>query len=93
VSAGNPSSLWRRILRDPRSLRLRKIIFQVHLWSGIVFGAYLLLMSITGSVLVYSNEIYVAATPEPIVSESSAPRLTDPQLTDAPCAAIPDFAS
>jgi uncharacterized iron-regulated membrane protein len=53
------------------------------MWSGIALGLYILLMSVTGSVLVYSNELYVAATPEPILSKSSAPRLSDDQLADA----------
>jgi uncharacterized iron-regulated membrane protein len=36
----------------------------MHLWTGIVLGIYLFLMSVSGSVLVYANELYVAATPE-----------------------------
>ena len=41
------------------------------------------MMSVTGSVLVYRNELYRAATPEPIISTGSGPRLTDDQLADA----------
>jgi uncharacterized iron-regulated membrane protein len=55
----------------------------VHLWSGIAAGLYILMMSVTGSVLVYRNELYRAATPEPIVSRDSGPRLTDDQLAEA----------
>jgi uncharacterized iron-regulated membrane protein len=36
----------------------------VHLWSGIGLGLYIVFISLTGSVLVYRNELYVAATPE-----------------------------
>ena len=54
----------------------------MHLWSGVGAGLYILMMSVTGSVLVYSNELYTAATPEPIISKSSRPRLTDQQLAD-----------
>jgi uncharacterized iron-regulated membrane protein len=54
----------------------------VHLWSGIILGIYILMMSVTGSVLVYSNELYRAATPQPIISTSTAPRLTDSQLSE-----------
>jgi len=53
------------------------------MWSGIALGLYILLMSVTGSVLVYSNELYTLATPEPILSKSSGPRLSDDQLADA----------
>lgn len=38
-------------------------------------------MSVTGSVLEYSNELFVLATPAPIVSKSTSPRLSDDQLT------------
>jgi len=38
---------------------------------------------VTGSVLVYRNELYRAATPAPIVSKSAGPRLTDDQLAEA----------
>ncbi len=55
----------------------------MHLWSGIALGLYILMISVTGSVLVYANELYRAATPEPIVSKGSGPRLTDEQLRES----------
>jgi len=55
----------------------------VHLWSGIAVGLYILIISVTGSVLVYRNELYRAATPKPIISKGSGPRLTDDQLAEA----------
>ncbi|HTW65389.1 MAG TPA: PepSY-associated TM helix domain-containing protein [Bryobacteraceae bacterium] len=62
---------------------MRKALFQIHLWSGIALGLYILMISVTGSVLVYWNELYLAATPEPIITKGSGPRLTDSQLTAA----------
>jgi uncharacterized iron-regulated membrane protein len=67
------------------------VLFQVHLWSGIALGFYILMMSVTGSVLVYSNELYRAATPEPIISRSSGPRLTDDQLAEAAVHLYPGY--
>jgi uncharacterized iron-regulated membrane protein len=55
---------WQRWLRQPRELKLRRAIFQAHLWSGIALGLYVFFVSITGSVLVYRNELYVAAIPD-----------------------------
>jgi len=55
-------------------------MFQLHLWSGIGLGLYVLLISLTGSILVYRNELYRAATPEPIVVTPSGAPLTDAQL-------------
>ena len=75
-------------MRQPQKLWLRRALFQVHLWSGIALGLYVLMMSVTGSVLVYRNELYRAATPPPIISTGSGPRLTDQQLAEMICAGI-----
>jgi uncharacterized iron-regulated membrane protein len=78
VTAGERRSAWQRWVRQPQTLWLRRAFFQVHLWSGIALGLYIFFISVTGSVLVYRNELYVAATPEP---GSAAP-------TDAPSTGI-----
>src|SRR5467141_3282429 len=70
---------------------LRRALFQVHLWSGIALGLYILMIAVTGSVLVYRNELYRAATPEPIISKGSGPRLTDDQLTEAATRLYPGY--
>lgn len=51
-----------RWVRQPQRVWLRRALFQVHLWSGIGLGLYILFISVTGSVLVYRNELYAAAT-------------------------------
>jgi uncharacterized iron-regulated membrane protein len=38
------------------------------LWTGIGVGLYILMISLTGGVLVYRNELYRAATPPPILA-------------------------
>jgi uncharacterized iron-regulated membrane protein len=49
------------------------------------------MISITGSVLVYRNELYRAATPKSIISKASGPRLTDAQLTDVAIHVYPGY--
>ena len=71
--------LQRWILR-PQTTWLRKATFQLHLWSGIGIGLYVLLVSLTGSVLVYRNELYRAATRDPIIVTEMGSQLTDEQL-------------
>jgi uncharacterized iron-regulated membrane protein len=83
VSGGNPLTVWQRWVRQPQKIWLRRALFQAHLWSGIAVGLYILMISMTGSVLVYRNELFRAATPEPIISKGSGPRLTDDQLAEA----------
>ena len=80
---GNQLTAWQRWVRQPQKIWLRRALFQAHLWSGVAVGLYILMISITGSVLVYRNELYRAATPEPILSKGSGPRLTDEQLSEA----------
>ena len=46
------------------------------------FGLYIFMISVTGSVLVYRNELYRATTPEPIIAKGAGPRLTDAQLAE-----------
>ena len=73
-------SYWQRWIWQPQTIWLRKAIFQIHLWTGIGVGLYVLLISVTGSVLVWRNELAFAATRDPIIATGSGPRLTDEQL-------------
>jgi uncharacterized iron-regulated membrane protein len=91
VSASNQLTAWQRWVRQPQKIWLRRALFQVHLWTGIAVGLYILMISLTGSVLVYRNELYRAATPEPIMSKGSGPRLTDDQLRQAATRLYPGF--
>lgn len=43
---------WQRWLRIPQDVGLRKLLFQIHLWTGIGIGLYIVLISLTGGVLV-----------------------------------------
>jgi uncharacterized iron-regulated membrane protein len=82
---------WNRWLRQPQTVWLRRALFQVHLWTGIVVGLYLVVVCSTGSVLVYSNELYLAATPKPIILPGVGERLTGEQLEAAAVRAHPGF--
>ncbi len=73
-------SLAQRWLYHPQRLALRKALFQVHLWCGICLGLYIFFISVTGSVLVYRNELYVAATPNPLIADTPAAVLDDATL-------------
>lgn len=91
MSGTNQLTLWQRCVRQPQNIWLRRALFQVHLWSGLALGLYILMITVTGSVLVYRNELYRAATPPPIISKNSGPRLTDGQLTVAAARQYPGY--
>jgi uncharacterized iron-regulated membrane protein len=48
---------WQQWLQHPERLRVRNAFFQIHLWVGVGATAYILLMSISGSVIVFRNEL------------------------------------
>ena len=56
-------TFWRRALRQPRQLWLRKALFQVHLWCGLGLALYLTAIALSGSILVFKDEL----TPRPRV--------------------------
>lgn len=81
-----------RWIRHPQSVWLRKAIFQLHMWSGIGIGLYVLFISVTGSILVYRNELYDAATPAPVIVAATGSLLNDDDLKAAATRAYPGFA-
>lgn len=53
---------WNKWLRQPQNLLLRRILFQIHLWVGVGLGLYIVMISVTGSLLVYRRELAAAVT-------------------------------
>src|SRR4051812_11480993 len=82
---------WQRWMKQPQTVWLRKATFQLHLWSGIGLALYVFMISVTGSVLVYRNELFRVATRDPIIVSESGPRLTDEQLKGAAIHAYPGY--
>jgi uncharacterized iron-regulated membrane protein len=50
-------------LRSPQRVFLRRAIFQIHLWSGILLAIYSVVIGLTGSALVFKEEIERATQP------------------------------
>ncbi len=49
--------------RHPQSALLRKLLFQIHLWGGIGIGIYLSVICISGSALIFREEMGQAMNP------------------------------
>jgi uncharacterized iron-regulated membrane protein len=60
-------TVWQRWLDRPEQFSVRQILFQVHFWVGAIAGAYILLMSVTGSLLVYRNDLSTKFSVERLV--------------------------
>ena len=48
---------WQRWLQNPQSLSWRKFLFKVHLWVGLAIGLYIVLISVSGSAVVFRREV------------------------------------
>jgi uncharacterized iron-regulated membrane protein len=59
---------WQQWLHRPERLWVRNAVFQVHLWVGAAVGLYVVLMSISGSMIVYRNELSLRFSIEWIVN-------------------------
>src|SRR5258708_3314377 len=47
-----------RWLRQPQSTWLRRATFQVHLWAGMILGLYIVVVCVSGSAVVFRNDVY-----------------------------------
>jgi uncharacterized iron-regulated membrane protein len=73
-------NLWQRWVRQPQRVWLRRAMFQVHLWTGLAIGLYVVMLSLTGSVLVYRIELgNYARTTRPAFQQDVKP-LSPPEM-------------
>lgn len=49
--------LLRNLVTHPRRVWLRRALFQIHLWVGVLFALYLITISLSGAVLVFRQEL------------------------------------
>lgn len=89
---GDGMTVWERWWRRPQRIWLRRVLFQVHLWIGLALGLYIVMLSVTGSVLVYRNELNLyLSTPRPQY-EADRPVLPSDELRARAEAAYPGYA-
>jgi uncharacterized iron-regulated membrane protein len=81
---------WERLLKHPQSLWLRKALFQVHLWTGIGLALYILAVCISGSAIVFEDELFSALLPGPRIVAISGERLSPEALKQAAQRAYPN---
>jgi uncharacterized iron-regulated membrane protein len=82
---------WTQWLRQPQRVWLRRAAFQVHLWVGLGIGLYVVVLSLTGSLLVYRNELdRYLATPHAAFDEN-ARAMNAEELREVAQRAYPDW--
>ncbi len=77
-------------MKRPQNVWLRRAMFQVHLWSGIALGLYVLVISISGSAIVFRNEIYREADQGPKIVEVRGEKLPDEAMKAAALKVYPE---
>jgi uncharacterized iron-regulated membrane protein len=60
-------------LHKPQSVFFRRAFFQVHLWTGILTGLYILVVSTTGAALVFRIDLQRAQHPHLFTPRASGP--------------------
>src|SRR5579863_7529248 len=50
-------SVWQEWLQHPEKLWLHRLLFNIHLWAGMIVGLYIFVMSLSGSIIVFRNEL------------------------------------
>jgi uncharacterized iron-regulated membrane protein len=83
-SAGN---WW----RSPQRTFLRRALFQVHLWTGIALALYAIAIGISGSALVFKDELEQASHPNLYRLSDQAPKATVEQSVRSIEAARPGW--
>jgi uncharacterized iron-regulated membrane protein len=93
LDAANTSvcATWERWLRQPKTVWLRKALFQIHLWTGIGLGLYVFVISVTGSAIVFRNELYTSLWPGPRIVAIGGHRLDHAGLKAAALRAYPQY--
>jgi len=85
-------SFWQTWLRRPRTVFLRKVSFQIHLWLGLALGLYVVVLSLTGSAIVFRRELDAAFGPARPAIDKTQRVLSPEDLTEFARRAYPDFA-
>jgi uncharacterized iron-regulated membrane protein len=83
-------TLRERFIRQPQNVFLRRALFQIHLWTGIGVGLYMLVISISGSAIVFRREISKLVWQRPTVVPTGR-LMTAEELSAAAKQAYPRF--
>jgi uncharacterized iron-regulated membrane protein len=73
-------SPWRRWMERPQSLWFRKLLLQIHLWTGIAVGSYVIVVSLSGSAIVLRRELGPPARKHVLTSTAGRKQLSAAEI-------------
>ena len=83
-------SFLNSLVHHPRKLFLRRVVFQVHLWLGVLLSLYLVLISLSGALLVYHDTLTRSTLPAGLWAYDPAHTASIPSVMSAAQAAFPN---
>jgi uncharacterized iron-regulated membrane protein len=83
-------SFVRGFVRRPQRVWLRRLNFQIHLWIGLILAIYLIVIGLTGSILVFREELEGLAGLHPRGVQANGPYADPAQVIANLRAALPE---
>jgi len=83
--------IWAQWLKQPQTLWFRRAVFQIHLWTGLAIGLYVVMICVTGSALVYRVELERYFSVVKPAFEPDRARLSSEELKAAAARAYPGW--
>jgi uncharacterized iron-regulated membrane protein len=83
-------SFLENLIHHPRRLYLRRVVFQIHLWLGILLSLYLVLISLSGALLVYHDTLTRITLPSGLSPYDPARTASVPAVMTAAQMAYPN---
>lgn len=78
------------LLHHPRRLFLRRVVFQIHLWVGVLLSLYLVMISLSGALLVYHDTLTRGTLPAGLAPYDPLRTQAIPPVVAAVRATYPD---
>jgi uncharacterized iron-regulated membrane protein len=78
------------LLHHPRKLWIRRALFQIHLWVGVLLSLYIVVIALSGSILVFKDELTATTLPAGLSHFDKQRTATIPQVMMRFAAAYPD---
>src|SRR5262249_33872271 len=91
VNDSSDTSAWKMFYQRPKQVWLRRVAFQLHLWVGIGVGLWVCLMSLTGAMLVFREEISALINPRLYATQTTGSRAQIANVIQTIRTAYPGF--
>jgi uncharacterized iron-regulated membrane protein len=80
---------WLRWVRQPQMLAWRRFVVQLHLWTGLLVGIYIVVLSVSGSLSVIRPDVHRWFVPRTVAVEGT--KLTGDALREAVRRTYPEY--